>query len=140
MFCLKCGNQVDDNAAFCPKCGNKIGEITNSTSELIVKSKKECIYDALCNYMRATVLITGVNPTFGELEAYEEGQDGKVYCELVASTRNMLGQTKKTRYGAVIKEVEADGNCIFQSPGPQPITPITPTKMCKKILGFKSLR
>lgn len=90
--------------------------------------------------MRATVLITGVNPTFGELEAYEEGQDGKVYCELVASTRNMLGQTKKTRYGAVIKEVEADGNCIFQSPGPQLITPITPTKMCKKILGFKSLR
>ncbi len=140
MFCSKCGNQVDDNAAFCPKCGNKIGEITNSTSELIVKSKKECIYDALCNYMRATVLITGVNPTFGELEAYEEGQDGKVYCELVASTRNMLGQTKKTRYGAVIKEVEADGNCIFQSPGPQLITPITPTKMCKKILGFKSLR
>ena len=140
MFCSKCGNQVDDNAAFCPKCGNKIGEITNSTSELIVKSKKEFIYDALCNYMRATVLITGVNPTFGELEAYEEGQDGKVYCELVASTRNMLGQTKKTRYGAVIKEVEADGNCIFQSPGPQLITPITPTKMCKKILGFKSLR
>lgn len=140
MFCSKCGNQVDDNAAFCPKCGNKIGEITNSTSELIVKSKKECIYDALCNYMRATVLITGVNPTFGELEAYEEGQDGKVYCELVASTRNVLGQTKKTRYGAVIKEVEADGNCIFQSPGPQLITPITPTKMCKKILGFKSLR
>ena len=140
MFCSKCGNQVDDNAAFCPKCGNKIGEITNSTSELIVKSKKECIYDALCNYMRATVLITGVNPTFGELEAYEEGQDGKVYCELVASTRNMLGQTKKTRYGAVIKEVEADGNCIFQSPGPQLITPITPTKMCKKGLGFKSLR
>ena len=140
MFCSKCGNQVDDNAAFCPKCGNKIGEITNSTSELIVKSKKECIYDALCNYMRATVLITGVNPTFVELEAYEEGQDGKVYCELVASTRNMLGQTKKTRYGAVIKEVEADGNCIFQSPGPQLITPITPTKMCKKILGFKSLR
>lgn len=140
MFCSKCGNQVDDNAVFCPKCGNKIGEITNSTSELIVKSKKECIYDALCNYMRATVLITGVNPTFGELEAYEEGQDGKVYCELVASTRNMLGQTKKTRYGAVIKEVEADGNCIFQSPGPQLITPITPTKMCKKILGFKSLR
>ena len=140
MFCSKCGNQVDDNAAFCPKCGNKIGEITNSTSELIVKSKKECIYDALCNYMRATVIITGVNPTFGELEAYEEGQDGKVYCELVASTRNMLGQTKKTRYGAVIKEGEADGNCIFQSPGPQLITPITPTKMCKKILGFKSLR
>ena len=22
MFCPKCGNQVDDNAAFCPKCGN----------------------------------------------------------------------------------------------------------------------
>lgn len=140
MFCSKCGNQVDDSAAFCPKCGNKLGEITNSTSEPVVKSKKECIYDALCNYMRATVLITGANPTFGELEAYEEGQDGKVYCELVASTRNMLGQTKKTRYGAVIKEVEADGNCIFQSPGPQLITPITPTKMCKKLLGFKSLR
>ncbi|HIR85282.1 MAG TPA: hypothetical protein IAA56_08055 [Candidatus Galloscillospira excrementavium] len=52
----------------------------------------------------------------------------------------MLGQTKKTRYGAVIKEVEADGNCIFQSPGPQLITPITPAKLCKKLLGFQSLR
>lgn len=140
MFCSTCGSKVEDGAAFCPKCGNKLGEITSSTSEPIVKSKKECIYDALCNYMRASVLITGVNPTFGELEAYEEGQDGKVYCELVASTRNMLGQTKKTRYGAVIKEVEADGNCIFQSPGPQLITPISPTKICKKLLGFKSLR
>ena len=140
MFCSKCGNPVEEHAAFCPNCGNKIGSAADAAPEPVVKRKKECIYDALCNYMRATVLITGANPTFGELEAYEEGKDGKIYCELVASTRNMLGQTKKTRYGAVIKEVEADGNCIFQSPGPQLITPITPAKLCKKLLGFQSLR
>ncbi|MBQ7895504.1 MAG: zinc ribbon domain-containing protein [Oscillospiraceae bacterium] len=140
-FCSGCGSPLDPSAAFCPKCGTKSGSAASAQTEpeTVIKSKKECIYDAMCNYMRATVLITGVNPTFGELENYEEGKDGKVYCELVASTRNAFGQTKKTRYGAVVKEVEADGNCVFQTPGPQLITLITPTKVCKKVLGFKSL-
>lgn len=33
MFCIKCGNQVNDGAGFCPNCGNKIeNSITNNVS------------------------------------------------------------------------------------------------------------
>ena len=142
MYCSKCGTQIDDSAVFCPKCGNKVGETSNAETapiqETIVKSKKECIYDAMCNYMRMTPMIAGINPSFGELENYEEGQNGMVYCELVANSRNALGQTKKVRFGAVISTVEADGNVVFKTPGPQLITPITPTKITKKVLGFKT--
>ena len=50
MFCVKCGAQLDDNAIFCPKCGNKVGEVSATASaspEVIVKSKRDCIYDAV---------------------------------------------------------------------------------------------
>ncbi len=87
--------------------------------------------------MRINTSIVGVNPTFGELENYEEGANGMVYCELVASTRNLLGKTKKTRMGAVIQEVESDGNVVFKGAGPQLMTPLTGTKMLKTVLGFK---
>ena len=135
MFCTKCGNEIVDGAAFCSKCGAKVGEQDNNVSEasVVVKSKKECIYDSFCNYMRMNPVIVGFNPTFGELENYEEGANGMVYCELVASTRNPLGKTKNTRFGAVIQEVEADGNVVFKGAGPQLVTPLTGTKMLKKV-------
>ncbi|MBD5145463.1 MAG: zinc ribbon domain-containing protein [Ruminococcus sp.] len=31
MFCLRCGNQIENDAAFCSKCGSKVSEITPST-------------------------------------------------------------------------------------------------------------
>lgn len=142
MFCSKCGNKLEEGTVFCPKCGTKLGtsDGVNSeteTSNVIVKSKKECIYEAMCRYMTLNPSIVGFNPTFGELENYEEGANGMVYCELVASTRNALGKTKNTRFGAVIEQVEADGNVVFKGVGPQLVTPLTGTKMLKKVLGFK---
>ena len=142
MFCTKCGNELGEGMAFCSKCGTKVGEQENSVNEtpnVIVKSKKEFIYEKFCNYMRMNPMIVGVNPTFGELENYEEGANGMVYCELVASTRNPHGKTKNTRFGAVIQEVEADGNVVFKGAGPQLVTPLTGTKMLKTVLGFKKL-
>lgn len=142
MFCTKCGNELGEGMAFCSKCGTKVGEQENSVNEtpnVIVKSKKEFIYEKFCNYMRMSPMIVGVNPTFGELENYEEGANGMIYCELVASTRNPLGKTKNTRFGAVIQEVEADGNVVFKGAGPQLITPLSGAKMVKTILGFKKL-
>lgn len=142
MFCTKCGNELGEGMAFCSKCGTKVGGQENSVNEtpnVIVKSKKEFIYEKFCNYMRMNPIIVGVNPTFGELENYEEGANGMVYCELVASTRNPLGKTKNTRFGAVIQEVEADGNVVFKGAGPQLVTPLTGTKMLKTVLGFKKL-
>ncbi len=141
MFCTKCGNELNENMAFCSKCGAKVDGQENNSNEatVVVKSKKECIYDSFCNYMRMNPVIVGVNPTFGELENYEEGAGGMVYCELVASTRNPLGKTKTTRFGAVIQEVEADGNVVFKGAGPQLVTPFTGTKVLKKVLGFKAL-
>lgn len=147
MFCVKCGNQIQDGAAFCSACGNRVGEVpVTSTSvavdpveeNVIIKSKKEFIYERFCLYMTSNPLIVGFNPTFGELENYEEGANGMVYCELVASTRNPLGKTKNTRFGAVIEAVEADGNVVFKGAGPQLVTPLTGTKMLKKVMGFKS--
>ena len=116
MFCSKCGAQIQDGAAFCPNCGNKVGETTSGPAE---------------------EKVVGINPSFGELENYEEGANGMVYCELVASTRNALGKTKQTRFGAVIEAVEADGNVVFKGVGPQLMTPLTGTKMIKTVLGFK---
>ena len=142
MFCTKCGNELSEGMAFCSKCGTKVGEQENNGNEtpnVVVKSKKEFIYEKFCNYMRMNPMIVGVNPTFGELENYEEGANGMVYCELVASTRNPLGKTKNTRFGAVIQEVEADGNVVFKGAGPQLVTPLTGTKMLKTVLGFKKL-
>lgn len=148
MFCVKCGNQIQDGAAFCSMCGNKVGEIPASApaveavysaeETVVVKSKKDFIYERFCLYMTANPLIVGFNPSFGELENYEEGANGMVYCELVASTRNALGKTKNTRFGAVIEAVEADGNVVFKGAGPQLVTPLTGTKMLKKVLGFKA--
>ncbi len=141
MFCVKCGNQIQEGTAFCPKCGNKVNELLNAEApaeEVVVKSKKDFIYEKLCLYMTANVAIVGINPTFGQLENYEEGANGMIYCELVASTRNMLGKTKNTRFGAVVETVEADGNVVFKGIGPQLITPISGTKIIKKILGFKA--
>lgn len=145
MFCVKCGNQIQDGAAFCSQCGNKVGEIPAAAStpdaapeqKVVIKSKKEFIYERFCLYMTANPLIVGFNPSFGELENYEEGANGMVYCELVASTRNALGRTKQTRFGAVIEAVEADGNVVFKGAGPQLVTPLTGTKMLKTVLGFK---
>ncbi len=141
MFCVKCGNQIQDGAAFCPKCGNKVGEapVTAPVEEkVVVKSKKDFIYERFCLYMTPNPMIVGFNPTFGQLENYEEGANGMVYCELVASTRNALGRTKNTRFGAVIEAVEADGNVVFKGAGPQLVTPLTGTKMLKAVLGFKA--
>ena len=147
MFCVKCGNQIQDGTAFCSACGNRVGEVPVASSSvtvmpvednLIIKSKKHLIYERFCQYMTSNPLIVGFNPTFGELENYEEGTNGMVYCELVASTRNQLGKTKNTRFGAVIEAVEADGNVVFKGAGPQLVTPLTGTKMLKKVMGFKS--
>ena len=144
MFCVKCGNQIQDGAAFCSKCGNKVGDVPAAApavpveERVIVKSKKEFIYERFCLYMTANPMIVGFNPTFGQLENYEEGANGMVYCELVASTRNALGKTKNTRFGAVIEAVEADGNVVFKGAGPQLVTPLTGTKMLKTVLGFKA--
>lgn len=141
MFCVKCGAQLDDNAVFCPKCGNKVGEVSATASaspEVIVKSKRECIYDAVCRFLRATPqYLTGA--TFSDFEVYEEGQEGKIYVEIIASNRNMFGQTKATRFGAVITDVEADGNCVFATPGPQMMNAMVKPGFVKKMLGFKSL-
>lgn len=141
MFCVKCGNQIQVGAAFCPKCGNQVGGAPAAAAAeetVVVKSKKEFIYERFCLYMTANPMIVGFNPTFGELENYEEGANGMVYCELVASSRNALGRTKNTRFGAVIEAVETDGNVVFKGAGPQLVTPLTGTKMLKTVLGFKA--
>lgn len=140
MFCSKCGNQIDDAAVFCSKCGNKVGETAEAAPEVVFKSKKECIHESFCRYMTINPMIVGVNPSFGELENYEEGQGGMVYCELVATSRNVLGKTKNTRFGAVIQEVEADGNVVFKGAGPQLMTPLNGAKMIKKLFGFKAIK
>lgn len=142
MFCVKCGNKLEGEMIFCPKCGAKVNSDSDvnvpvDEPEVIIRSKKDFIYERLCVYMTANPLIVGFNPTFGELENYEEGANGMVYCELVASTRNALGRTVKTRFGAVIQEVEADGNVVFKGAGPQLVTPLTGTKVLKTVLGFK---
>lgn len=143
MFCVNCGKEIQEGAAFCSNCGNKVGQApaaaaTPGEEKVIVKSKKDFIYKRFCQYMTANPLIVGFNPTFGQLENYEEGANGMVYCELVASTRNPLGRTKNTRFGAVIEAVEADGNVVFKGAGPQLVTPLTGTKMLKTVLGFKA--
>ena len=138
MFCVKCGNQIDDGVLFCPYCGNKVGENDTVMSQPIIKSKKECIYDGLCAYFKRSPIF--LNASFSDLENYEEGQDGKIYAEIVVKVRNAFGQTKAQRYGAVIKDVEADGNCVFATPGPQMINAISPAGWIKKFLGFKSFK
>ena len=78
MFCTKCGNKIDDGAAFCCKCGAKLetASVENSaSSNVIVKSKKDFIYERFCLYMTANPMIVGFNPTFGELENYEDDED-----------------------------------------------------------------
>lgn len=148
MFCTKCGNQLAEGTAFCPKCGTQVAAqtvaaaetqptVANEPANVVVKSKREFIYEKFCNYMTMNPMIVGFNPTFGQLENYEEGADGMVYCELVASSRNALGKTKNTRFGAVVQEVEADGNVIFKGAGPQLVTPLTGAKVLKTVLGFK---
>lgn len=99
MFCVKCGAQLDDNAIFCPKCGNKVGEVSATASaspEVIVKSKRECIYDAVCRFLRATPqYLTGA--TFSDFEVYEEGQEGKIYSSLLKTDAFFLNPAVITR-------------------------------------------
>ena len=50
MFCVKCGNQIQDGTAFCSACGNRVGEVPVASSSVtvmpvednvIIKSKKD---------------------------------------------------------------------------------------------------
>lgn len=102
------------------------------------RNKKDDIHTALSDYLRRAPTLAGQTLSFGPLENYEEGQDGKIYCELVVTTHNALGQSSKIRFGAVVKEVEADGNVVFQVPGPQRITALYPAATCKLMMGFRS--
>ena len=107
-------------------------------SNPMFRSKRDEIHTALCDYLRRAPTLAGLTLNFGPLENYEEGQDGKIYCELVVTTHNALGQTGKIRYGTVVKEVQADGNVVFQVPGPQRITALYPAATCKLMMGFRS--
>ena len=39
MFCVKCGQNLPDDAVFCSKCGNKVGQATVSYNEKIIHLK-----------------------------------------------------------------------------------------------------
>lgn len=143
MFCAKCGNQIEEGTVFCPQCGTKVETVTSTTeiqSEVIIKTKKECIIEAMSRYAASLSLgWTHKMPRQVELTTYEEGRDGMVYVEATVSYRNNFGATKTTKYGAVIKEVEADGNAIFKAPGPQLMGGLVGTGTVKRILGFKPI-
>lgn len=42
MFCIKCGNQIDDTAVFCSHCGAKVGEpVVSEAPKASVATKPE---------------------------------------------------------------------------------------------------
>ena len=44
MFCVKCGNELEDDMIFCNKCGNKVGKIKNNIKkEENIKEENESI-------------------------------------------------------------------------------------------------
>lgn len=46
MYCVKCGNRLEDGAKFCNNCGNQIGEISNNQyneNDVIVKNNSSKI-------------------------------------------------------------------------------------------------
>ena len=134
MLCKKCKKEIDENSVFCKYCGRKI---SFNKTEKAQMCKKEYVRNVLCNYMLNSAVISGTDPHFSDLETYEEGQNGEIYVELVATTQNVLIQKKQTRYGAVIKEFNENGTYFCKPEGLQIINNITPTKTVKKTLGFK---
>lgn len=133
MFCVKCGNLLEEGEQFCSQCGNKVGEV--DASGTVVKTKKDCIYDGLCKYIRGIPKFSGAS--FSAFELYEEGREGMIYVEIAGFIKNMFGKTVRSRFGAVIREVEMDGNCVFAPPGPQLLGGVVTTGAAKKILRFK---
>lgn len=68
MFCLKCGNEVEDGTAFCPKCGSKIGDtVSVGTSsgttgvEKITISAEAKDYDSIESILREKIPLVNSN-------------------------------------------------------------------------------
>ncbi len=54
MFCQKCGNELNDGAAFCPKCGTKIGG-EEQTNNAYVNSSPSVTRATYTSEMRASL-------------------------------------------------------------------------------------
>lgn len=62
MYCVKCGTEVQNNAAFCPSCGNKLNNIV--VDKQLSINKKQSVNKAIaiiCSIVIITIIIiTGI--------------------------------------------------------------------------------
>lgn len=50
MFCMKCGNSLEDNARFCDKCGTSTMEVNNMSSVTVKTADKEIQFSVKPTY------------------------------------------------------------------------------------------
>lgn len=63
MYCPKCGNEVEDNAAFCPKCGEKL--IKENYSEKRDSTETEAITSFILGLVSVAFWVTIIIPILG---------------------------------------------------------------------------
>jgi len=99
MFCPKCGNQVDDNAAFCPKCGNPFKR--SSTKEVKKVPNKKGILLFMVLVLIAGIGIVALQPrTENEEKVAYDGVTNQMQLPVVDTS------IKKTDYSITKLEVD----------------------------------
>jgi DNA-directed RNA polymerase subunit RPC12/RpoP len=70
MYCLKCGNQLPDDAAFCSKCGartNANGQISQTQSNNVGASPSQILAPSTAQSLKCPSCGAPIAPKFGEM-------------------------------------------------------------------------
>lgn len=104
MFCMKCGNEISDGAAFCMKCGTKVVTVSDAQAEV---SKNAGSTDNVNEDTQSTEN----NPDFEDVTYHLEsttglrfGLRGKVYSDVMFGEKSFkvhMRPEKLNRYSEI---------------------------------------
>ena len=104
MYCKKCGNWVDENAAFCPKCGEPAPDGEEETGQDDKRSKNILI----CIIAGLLVLSAGAMGTLGYLKTHQEELSGTAQTQEKEETASRTESKKESADKEEIKEARKE--------------------------------
>lgn len=104
MYCKKCGNWVDENAAFCPNCGEPAPDGGEETGQEDKRSKNILI-GIIAGLL---VLSAGAMGTLGYLKTHQEELSGTAQTKEKEETASQTGSKKESADKEKTKEAKKE--------------------------------